>query len=414
MHMNSATSLAAGVKVVMGSTQGAATQAAWRFLNNQHVTLEALVQPLREAGRMAAAESDGDYLLLVHDWSRIYYPHESKTDRRNLSHEKDVGYDLTTALLVDAQNGSPLAPMQMHLRTADTVHSTAQTPPGVEEEHLTQLAPMMREAENWNLEKPVVHIIDREADSLGHMRQWGLENRLFLVRCDDRRVKYEGREILISEIVAELSDQEKFECTREVTVRGEQARQMVAEVEVVLYRPHKTRIDGKQKEIAGAPLPLRLVVVRAVDKTGAVLSEWTLLSNVPVKKINTATIALWYYWRWLIETYFKLIKSAGQQMEAWQQETGIAIMRRLLVASMACVVVWKLQRADTPEAAETRKLLIALSRRQMKHNVEHTAPALLAGYFVLLSMADLLEHIDYDLEKLNALLAQTLPFKNSS
>ena len=50
------------------------------------------------------------------------------------------------------------------------------------------------------------------------------------------------------------------------------------------------------------------------------------------------------------QSYFELLKSHGQQLEQWQQETGPAIARRLLVASMACVVVWQLQADDTPQA----------------------------------------------------------------
>ena len=38
-------------------------------------------------------------------------------------------------------------------------------------------------------------------------------------------------------------------------------------------------------------------------------NEAVTLSNV--KDIDASTIALWYYWRWKIETFFKLMKSAG-------------------------------------------------------------------------------------------------------
>jgi len=51
-----------------------------------------------------------------------------------------------------------------------------------------------------------------------------------------------------------------------------------------------------------------------------------LLSNV--KDIDASPIALWYYWRWKIETFFKLMKSAGHQLEAWQQESALAIAKR--------------------------------------------------------------------------------------
>ena len=108
---------------------------------------------------------------------------------------------------------------------------------------------------------------------------------------------------------------------------------------------------------------------------------------------------------------FKLLKSHGQQLEQWQQETGPAIARRLLVASMACVVVWQLQADDTPQATELRAILIRLSGRQMKRNRPHTAPASLAGLWVLLSMLALLEH--YDLDDLRRLAAQIPVFRRT-
>ncbi len=48
----------------------------------------------------------------------------SKRDLIQLTHVNDIGYELTTALLVSGDDGSPLAPMEMHLKTADGVLST--------------------------------------------------------------------------------------------------------------------------------------------------------------------------------------------------------------------------------------------------------------------------------------------------
>src|SRR5437879_4946785 len=134
-----------------------------------------------------------------------------------------------------------------------------------------------------------------------------------------------------------------------------------------------------------------------------------LLSNVPAAWATAEQLAFCYYWRWRIESFFKLLKSHGQQLEQWQQETGPAIARRLLVAAMACVVVWQLQADQSPEAAELKDLLVRLSGRQTKRKRPHTAPALLAGLWVLLSMLALLEH--YDLDRLKA-LASRIPYLN--
>jgi len=125
-----------------------------------------------------------------------------------------------------------------------------------------------------------------------------------------------------------------------------------------------------------------------------------LLTNVPAD-LDAATIALWYYWRWSIESYFKLLKSAGMQVESWQQETAAAIARRLLVASMACVTVWRLARSSHPQAEAARHLLVRLSGRQMKHKRPFTLPALLAGLWVLIAMLEALN--DYSLSDLRML-----------
>lgn len=415
-HMRTSTSTAAGPGVLPGcATSAAATQAAWRFFNNEQVSLTALVEPLREAGRIGCAESLAPYALLVHDWCKLDYGHHrSKRDTRQLTHEHDVGYELTTSLLVDAHHGFPLAPLEMHLKTANAVWSSSQHPPQKNDHHLAQLQPVMESVAAWQLSRPVVHVIDREADSLGHFRSWDAAGHKFLVRCDDRRVLWQGEPWLLSKMVEHLDRECLFEEVRELTFQDKSARQEVAEVSVVLHRPHKTRSGGKQRDVSGTPLALRLVVARIVDQEGWILAQWTLLTNMESSAADASQIALWYYWRWRVESFFKLLKSGGQQLESWQQESGDAIARRLLVAAMACVVVWNLQRQETPEATEAKQLLVRLSGRRMKRGVVATAPALLAGYLVLLSIADVLEHTDYNLQDLKKLAAQALPFADSS
>lgn len=73
---------------------------------------------------------------------------------------------------------------------------------------------------------------------------------------------------------------------------------------------------------------------------------------------------------------------------------------------MACVVVWQLQADDSPPAMELKDVLIRLSGRQMKRHRPHTAPALLAGLWTLLSMLALLDQ--YKLSDIKN-LAKSLP-----
>jgi Transposase DDE domain len=409
-HMHSVSKLAAGVaSLPSASSAFAATQAAWRFLNNRRVTLAALIEPLRAVGRDRLAMSEAPFALLVHDWSKLSFAPGSKRDLTQLTHATDIGYELTTALLVGGDDGNPLAPMEMHLKTADGVLSTRRRAPK-DRPHSDQVLPTMKAARTWGLSKPLVHVIDREADSVDHYRRWDAAGHRFLVRGDDRRVIWEKKSHLLSEIRAQLNARRAFHPIRAVSYRDTMARLWVAETSATLHRPAKKSVKGRKSEKAGRPLTLRYVVVQLRDDGGRVLAEWMLLSNVPAAWATAAKLAFCYYWRWRIESYFKLLKGHGQQLEQWQQETGPAIARRLLVASMACLVVWQLQAEGSPEAAELRDTLIRLSGRQTKRKRPHTAPALLAGLWVLVSMLALLKHCDLD--HLKTLAAQ-IPYLNS-
>jgi hypothetical protein len=146
-HVQAAQALAAGLHALPGARSPfAATQAAWRFLNNPRVGLPQLVEPLREAGRQAAAAATGTHLLVVHDWSFLSFPtHTAKADRIGQGAARDLGYDLATALLVDGATGDPLAPMDLELTTATgVVSSRADRPPGrPAEPHIDQVLATM-------------------------------------------------------------------------------------------------------------------------------------------------------------------------------------------------------------------------------------------------------------------------------
>ena len=357
--MNAVQAVAAGVKALPGvGTAFAATQAAWRFFANPRVTLGKLIEPLREVGRQACEESRSPYVLVAHDWSKLDYDgHRSKTDLTQLSQELDRGYELLTALLVDGADGSPLAPMGITVLSAAGMHSTESDTPQPRLAHLEQVLPWMEASRTWGLSKTCVHVIDREGDSLKHMRSWDAAGHRFLVRGDDRRVSFRGQSQRLSQVVDVLSQEGFFVSHGEISLRGRKGQQWVAETEIVLDGPAWGKTPaGKNCRVDGPAIRLRLVVVQVRDAPGTLLAEWLLLTNV--WDVSALQIALWYYWRWRIESFHKLLKSAGLEAEEWLQETASAIAKRLLVGCMACVTVWALQRKSTPEAHECQRFLV--------------------------------------------------------
>jgi hypothetical protein len=317
-------------------------------------------------------------------------------------HEPE-GYELQTALLVSDRDGSPLAPVVMSVRASDGVHCSRVGRVRASASPLDELAPVMAFVEQQNLGFPLVQIIDAEADSVDHYRQWSAQpGRYFLVRADDRIVEYAGTERRSSAVREMLRQQDAFQRTRDVSYHGRRAEQWVAEVPVRLLRPAQRNRPGRgdRQRIAGKPLALRLVIAEVRDEAGQVLAVWYLLTNLPTD-IDASTVALWYYYRWSIESYFKLLKTAGLNMESWQQESAAAIARRVLVASMACVTVWRLARSEHPQAEPVRRLLVRLSGRQMKRGCNFTRPAILAGLWILLAMLEVLQ--THSLDDLRAL-----------
>lgn len=430
-HLTPAQRLAAGLHPPPSIAKPfAAVQAAWRFYANPRLKLPQLVQPLLACAREAIVHDRAceRYALVVLDWCPLHFNgQDARDDRVTLAHRQDWGYDSLSALLLSDRDGAPIAPLGLELRAADGVHSTRTTEVLKPRSRLDGLTPLIDQAAQFlastsTATRPVF-IIDAEADSVGHYRQWHADGHLLLVRADgQRKVLQEGKERSLKEVVRQMKRRGELKAVGHVRFKGNPfVQQFVGETLVVLHRPARQhRVDrrtGKRKhhDIPGPLLPMRLIVSELRNQRGKVLARWLLLSNCP-SSITAPMLAQWYYWRWGIESFHKLLKQAGQHVEQWQQETAAALSRRLLVAAMAAVVVWQLARDDSPPAHQLRQLLVQLSGRQIKRTRDardFTEPALMAGLGILVPMLYVLQR--YDLQDIQRLAEQVLPqlFQNN-
>ena len=379
--------------------------AAWRFYHNPRLSPKVLAQPLIHAAQQAVPHDCDHVVLAVHDWSDLdFRSHARKRDRMVLGQAEEIGYELHSCLLVSDRGGDPLASVYQAVKSARGLTSSRHAHTTAWPQRRTNLDALrgtMNYVRRLALGRTAVHILDAEADSVAHFRAWAKAGHRFLVRVKPTRlVRHAGQKRKLHEVVQQL--QGCFLASRDVLYHGRAAQQLVAETEVVLYRPAKPQRHGRRgprPQLKGAALTLRLVVSQVRDAAGQLLAQWLLLSNVAAD-VTAATLALWYYWRWRIESYFKLLKGAGQQLEHWQQETAEALTRRLLIASMACVLAWQVSRQPGAEGASLRALLVRLSGRLIKRGQGWTLAALLEGLWVLLAMVAVSE--DYSGEQLRA------------
>jgi len=393
---------------VAGLKAASYAQKLCRFCSDPRVKEPPLIDPMHQAIRREVADRPG-VLLAVHDWSTLSFGrHRCKTDRATLTHAHDLGYDMASVLIVRGDDGAPIAPALVGLTTADGVLSTRHDAPTAAACHIDQVREAMGYLEGLGLDATLVHVIDREADSVDHWRQWDREGHLALVRADDRKVLRDDRETSLVEVAQGLRQDGALIDAGGALYRGRKARLFVGEAEVVLHRPGKrNEPGGKKRDIPGPPLPLRLVVAEVRDLKGRVLARWLLLTNVPPGVAQAKTVARWYYFRWRIESLHKLLKSAGWQLEGWLQRDGQRLMKKLLIALGACISIWALERRSDAESEALKALLMQLSGRQTKRDRAITTSGLLAGLWVLQAAVGPLARHGPD--QLNAMLENHLP-----
>ncbi len=237
------------------------------------------------------------------------------------------------------------------------------------------------------------------------MREYERNKWLYLLRAKNNHTVYVPKldKDLKQGELADSLDKGKFVKSIEYRPKGkkrEQVKIYVNEIDIELRRDAtKSVINSKgnkaTEKTAGEHIKARLVVERLINKQGKIVAQWILLTNVS-NSVSAEKIATWYYYRWKIESYFKLLKSSGFNLEKWQQKKAEAIFRRLLICSHACVLLWKLQQSNEKSAEIIKKFLIKLSGRLMEWGKNDTAPALLAGLWNFLQMMEVLTIYDID------------------
>ena len=396
-----------GLSILINDVKGySQAQDAWRFYNNANVDIKSLNSPIMEKSLESIEKECSEYLLIAHDWSLINYRnHTAKIDcietkRSNSTKAISKGYDLQSSLGISDITGEPITPLVHNLKTKDKIFSTYNEKIDMKETHLSELSKRIPYINNeLNIKKKKVHIIDREADSAGFLRAL-TEDDFYIIRAvDERLVKYNGENINQKNLSKKI---DLGEYVKNIKYKKKSVKIYVNSVKVQITRDaYVKEIDEngkeKRKRVKGRALDIRFVVERLVDIDNNVVATWLLLTNLK-NDVDDKKIGLWYYYRWNIETYFKLLKSSGFNLEKWQQETAEAIFKRLLIASFACVLVWQIEHSNHKNIIEIKEFLIKLSGRLISRDKVSTSPALLAGIWSFFSTMDILEL--YDIEKL--------------
>lgn len=315
----------------------ASMRAAYRFLENDRVTHDALLAPhfaltadrCREHPVVLVAQDTSDIDFTGHEMEGVGYLHRPK----------DQGLLVHSALAV-SPDGVPLGLVfqRVWARDADTLGKAADRRKKAfeDKESVRWLDAENAAAELAGEGRRVIVVADREGDIFEWLCKPRVQGLDRLVRASRNRLVVGGGKLL-SDVAPDLP----MVGTMAVEVgRGKDQTPRTAALVVRCGRIEMPppRLLKNRKSYA----PAEIWVVYAQEKAapkGTKPIEWILLASWPVETERDAQEAVrWYARRWCIERLHFVLKS-GCKIEKLQFESGEAVMRALALYSVAA---WRL------------------------------------------------------------------------
>jgi hypothetical protein len=320
----------------------AATKAAYRFFDNEGVTPEAILSPHHE--RVCERMRGQNLVLAIQDTTELDYSAHPKTKGLGpIGNNRDgvQGLLLHMTLAVSAQ-GLPLGLLtqQIWAREAESRQQ--------EYEHRAT-ALKDKESSKWfnalkltqeraPREAQVVTVCDREADIFEFLLVAAQDRASYVVRAaQDRRLMVKGETLWRHLKQCAVAGNLSVEVARKKKEPARTAQVVVRYARVEVRPPQRLK---KVRMERWEPVWVWAVYVTEENPPqGVTPLEWMLLTNIEVADFKAAVERIeWYVLRWLIEIYFKILKS-GCRVEQALLATDERLKRYLALMSG---VAWRL------------------------------------------------------------------------
>jgi Transposase DDE domain len=313
-----------------------------RFLGNARVTTARVIESWSEG---IAAAAEGRHVLAIQDTSEINFA-TTASRRRGLGEigkGNGRGVLLHPMLAVDADNGGCLGLLSGQVWTRKgrrTVSHDRRDLPDKESQRwiATALA-----AKPLLVSAAMVTVLgDRESDIFALYASAAEQRFHVIARSMHDRKLVDGTGLYAADEDMAVIDKRAI-----ILPARAQRSERLAVLElrfgaVSLARP-RTRFLRHLPE----SLPLTLVDVREPDpQTGTEPLHWRLLTTHPVADAEQAwRIVEWYKRRWLIEQFFRVLKTQGFKLEDSQLATADRLLKLVAIAAKAAVITIQLLQA---------------------------------------------------------------------
>ena len=308
----------------------------WRFVNNQRVTLAKLIEGWSTQTRIAAR---GRHVLALQDTSDIKFA-TTPEHRRGLGKVGKgnvFGLLLHAMMAVDADSGLCLGLVGGALwrreRDVETPHGER---PLAERESLRWLTTAEQAKDVLAAARMVTVINDREGDIYAHWARTPQENVHLLSRVMHDHALVGGGTLRQAVQRVAFCAKAVLELCQRLDRPARKAHLRMRFGSVVLKRPSKTGDDSLPRSVQ-----LQFVdVVEPHPPKGAEPLHWLLLTTHPLASVEDAwQIVAWYKQRWIIEQFFRSMKTQGLRIEDSQLKTADGLMKLVAIAAKAAAII---------------------------------------------------------------------------
>ncbi|KAF0193630.1 MAG: transposase IS4 family protein [Bacillota bacterium] len=331
------------------------TKAAYRFLDNEKVTVEAIY----DAHRTATLDRiEGERVILAVQDTTLFNFTDRKVEGLGPIREADLTGFLLHSSLALTTEGVPLGILAHRLwvramEGTDSRNTSRKRP--LQDKESARWVDVTREvADSVPAATRVIMIGDRESD-IFDLFLLSTSNYDFLIRAAWNRRLDQSQDYLWHAVeTAPVLGSTTIKVPRADERPEREATFTLQTALVALRAPHH-----RKKERLPAPTLNALLIREQSPTENAKPLEWMLLTTLPINTLGDALRCLtWYTYRWRVERYHYILKS-GCQIQKLQLETKDRLMRAVAVYSIvASRLLWLTYHArQTPGAPCT----IALS-----------------------------------------------------
>lgn len=333
-------------------------RAFYRLCDCEDVTHEQVIAAARQH-TLEQIAAYGEPVLMIHDATELDYTSLSSLAEElgQIGDGGGRGYICQNVLAVKAESREVLGLLDQILHhRADTPKKETMQQRRTRESRESLL--WLRGTKHLPANLQLIDVADQGADTFEFLEHECKSGRRFVIRVFRPRKVYAGHEASgrkrsLKDYAHSLPELGRF--TMDVPAQPGRKARKAAEFVVrggplLVCRPH-----AKYGNHGDEPLPLYVVQVTEVKPPpGEKRTEWTLLTNEPVKTYDDAWhVVGWYESRWTIEEYHKAQKT-GCQIEDMQFTTTGRLEPAIALLSIVAVTLLDLRDAGRQEDAKTR------------------------------------------------------------